>query len=489
MRQTGTSVFALFISFAITIAAFAQNAEPYKLSDKKSLEAFLDSMFLKEMDKSKLPGAVISIVHDGKIIFSKGYGYANVDTKVPVDPAKTIFRIGSITKVFTALATLQLADKGSIRLDDDVNNYLKEFKVPNTYSRPVKISDLLTHSGGFDEISKGRKVYSESQLTPLNTFLSDRLVRIRPAGEVSSYNTYGMTLAGYIVEQVSGMSLKDYFRKQIFDRLDMQSSSLGTIPQSQIPNFAKGYEYSKQSGYTPLPFVWFNTYPASDINSTATDMAHFMIALLDEGKYRHQKILSKKMQAEMLHQQQTNHPGVPGWTYGLQESRKLNGEAGLEHGGSMDDGFSSLMYLMPDHDIGIFIAATRESTNIYDVVKEAFIRRFFPMKNPPLLIQPPEELKKDLERFAGSYRWDPYCHSCADSSAYYAQSFKVVATTDGLLSFWSGKWAQVKPLLFQLVDGQLAGQVYVAFREDGDKKITHLFLGGPWTYEKYNPQK
>lgn len=476
----------IFILFVIGIHGYAQNAKTHSLKDVKSLESFLDSIFIKEMGKSKIPGAAICIVENGKTLFSKGYGYSNLETKTPVIPEKTIFRIGSITKVFTAVAVMQLFDNGLIKMKDDVNTYLQGFKVPDTFPEPVTFSDLLTHSAGFDEISKGRMVTSEAQLVPLSSFLKDRLVRIRPPGIISSYNTYGISLAGYIVEILSGLPLSQYFQKKIFAPLNMKSSNLGTLPKELSPNLATGYEYSKDAGYKPLNFVWFNTYPASDINGTVTDMAKFMIALLEGGKYGKGRILSRKVQDDMLSQHHTNHPVIPGWTYGLQESRKINGEGGLEHGGSMDDGFSSFMYLMPQHRIGIFMAGTIESTNIYDIVKESFVKQYFPVKEKSAVNPGKEDLKKKLDRFEGSYRWDPYCHSCKDSSAYYAQSVKITATNEGMLSFWGGKWIQVSPLLFQLVDGPLAGQVYVAFREDINGKITHFFLGGPWTYEKYN---
>jgi CubicO group peptidase (beta-lactamase class C family) len=477
----------IFIAFAIFLvnstSGYAQNEQTGSLSNVRELEQFLDTIFMKEMEKGRIPGAVISIVRDGNILFSKGYGFANLEKKTPVEPDKTIFRIGSITKVFTAAAVLQLAEKKVLKLKDDVNDHLKAFRVPETSQEPVRISHLLTHSAGFDEISRNRMVDSEDQAIPLGSFLKDRLVRIRPAGQVSSYNTYGISLAGYLVEQLSGQALKDYFQQKIFRPLQMSSTHLGTVPPELFSRMATGYVPAKEGGYTPLGFVWFNTYPASDINSTATDMAHFMIALLGDGSYGKGRILRSKMKEQMLVRQHSNHPAIPGWTYGLQVSRTINGEGGLEHGGSMDDGFSSLLYLMPQHGIGIFMAGTKESTNIHDQVKEAFVKKYFPMKDKPVLRQPPEELKKGLEKFEGSFRWDPFCHSCGDSSALRAQSVKIVAS-NGMLSFWGGKWAQVEPLLFQLADGVLAGQVHVAFREDPQGKITHMFLGGPWTYEK-----
>jgi hypothetical protein len=207
-----------------------------------------------------------------------------------------------------------------------------------------------------------------------------------------------------------------------------------------------------------------------------------MIALLNGGRYEKNKILSTRMIAQMLTEQHTNFKGIPGWTYGLQVSRKLNRQGGVEHGGSMDDGYSSLLYLSPENNLGFFMAGNRESTNMYEVVRDSFIRRYFPMYEKPV-VQAPADLKVNLQRFEGKYLWDPYCHSCKDSSAFYAQSV-IIKQQEGALNFWGGRWVQVKPLLFLLADGLLAGQVYIGFREDGEGKITHMFLGGPWTYEK-----
>lgn len=163
----------------------AQTVQTNNLTNSKELEIFLDPIFAERMEKLHVPGAVISVVKDGKIIFTKGYGVTNVETQTPIVPDKTLFRIGSITKVFTALAVMQLADTGKINLKDDVNNYLKGVTVPTTFAWPITFDNLLTHTSGLDEISPGRSTNNEAEVIPLGSFLKARIVRQFPSSESS----------------------------------------------------------------------------------------------------------------------------------------------------------------------------------------------------------------------------------------------------------------------------------------------------------------
>ncbi|HEX8151528.1 MAG TPA: serine hydrolase domain-containing protein, partial [Thermoanaerobaculia bacterium] len=127
--------------------------------DARALESLLDDVMPREMKQRQIPGAAFILVQDGRVVLAKGYGLANVEEQVAVDPAKTIFPIASITKVFTATAVVQLADRGALDLNADVNRYLKHVRVPDTYKQPVTAAHLLTHSAGFDEL-RGRLVQS-----------------------------------------------------------------------------------------------------------------------------------------------------------------------------------------------------------------------------------------------------------------------------------------------------------------------------------------
>src|SRR5215212_9003541 len=143
-------VIAALCLIIATVGVDAQTLTP------SELQQIFDPIFTSQMEKLHIPGAAISVVQDGKLMFSKGYGVADIEKQTPVVPDKTIFRIGSITKVFTAVAVMQMAERGKLKLTDDVNKYLKAVRVPNTFARPITFVDLLTHTSGLDEISPGR---------------------------------------------------------------------------------------------------------------------------------------------------------------------------------------------------------------------------------------------------------------------------------------------------------------------------------------------
>lgn len=447
--------------------------------DWNELEALLDPVFAERMEKLHIPGAVVVIVKDGRILFTKGYGYASLERKTPVIPDRTIFRIGSITKVFTATAVVQLADRGKINLGDDVNKYLnKGFKVPNTYRQPITFANLLTHTAGFDEISLGRRAPSADKVLPLGEFLKTRLVRRLPPGEVISYSTYGMTLAGHLVEVISGQHLREYFKRNIFKPLGMNRTSLGTVPDLS-PDLATGYEYA-DGKYQTMPFEFFHTYPASDINSTATDMARFMIAHLQGGRYGRARVLSTRAVREMHRQHFTNHPRLLGWAYGFFEAGD-NDLRGIGHGGSMD-GYSNSMDLLPEQNIGLYVACNTEAGGfgLSGAVKRTFLNRYFPIRTKPSATQSHAESRERLQRFGGKYRWDVYCHTCpADARGFFPEAFDVTVNDDGTLSFWEERWRQIEPLVFQFIPTSPSDnrEILVAFREDASGQIAYMFSG------------
>lgn len=464
----------------------AQEPKPITLADAKELEAFLDPIFKVQMEKLHIPGAAIAVVKDGKLLFAKGYGYADLEKKNPVIADQTIFRIGSITKTFTATALVQLAERRKINLNDDVNKYLKAFRIADTFAQPVTFANLLTHTAGFDEINVGRKTNNADQVVPLGEFLKTRLIRRKPPGQLFSYSTYGISLAGFLVETIARVPFKDYLNQNIFQPLEMNRTSIGAAPPNLQADFATGYSYVAGQ-YRPLGFEYFNTYPASDINSTVTDMAHYMLAHLEDGRYGKQRILGAAIARDMHARHFANDPRLIGFTYGFFESRRNNVRA-IYHGGSMD-GFSALMYLLPEQRIGIFIAANRETSGLQDRVKDEFLDHYFPVKDTSDKTQPGSQLAERLERFAGRYRNDVYCHSCAEGNRGYVPSaFEIKVNDDGTISFWGARWRQVEPLVFRLVGGQLdTGEVIVVFRENQKGEIEFM-LNGTVAHEKLPPR-
>jgi CubicO group peptidase (beta-lactamase class C family) len=444
-----------------TVRRPAPNEREAGAIEPRALEALLDSVIPRGMTAEHIPGAVFTLVQDGRVVFAKGYGFADMNAKRPVSPDSTIFRIGSITKLFTATAVVQLADRGRLQLGRDVNDYLKRLQVPKTYAEPVTATHLLSHTPGFDELPGVRQARSADALVPLHEFLRDKLVRVRPPGRVTAYSSFGMALAGLLVEEVSGLSYEDYLRQNVWKPLGMHGTYItpGGTPV--------GYDYADEA-VTRAPYEWYHTFPASSINSSATDMARFMIAHLEGGG----PILSQRATREMHRRHATMHPRMPGWALGFQEN-DLNGERIVEHGGDIA-GFSSLLVLLPDRRTGFFVAHHREGSNLRFTVERAVLDRFFPDRGVPEKLPSPAGEWALPERFVGTYRWNIYCRTCG-ASAQQLPTFAVTANDDGSISVNGKRWIEVSPLFFRSTEGKQR----LGFAADSTGRVMHL-TGGSW---------
>ena len=454
-------------------------------TDPVELEAFLNEFFARRMEELHIPGAVFVLVKDGEIFFAKGYGFADLEKQAPVIPDKTLFRVASLSKLFTATAVMQLYDRGLIDLDDDVNEYLRRFQLEDNYPEPVTFANLLTHTGGFDERYIGISARSESELVPLGQHLADRMPpRVFPPGEYS-YSNYGITLAGYLVEEISGVPFAQYIEENILQPLGMYRSSFQQpLPPHLASDLAVGYDY-RHGSYRPLPFEYANIAPAVALSVTATDMARFMIAHLQDGRYGNVRILSEATAQEMHRQQFTNHPRLPGMTYGFIELFE-NDRRAIWHSGTAL-GYSSLLFLLPDQNLGFFVAYNRREPKLRAELVSQFLDHYYPIQEKPISPQPPADFQSRAGRFAGFYRDIEYPRCTLDKLAVLVagrEPYRVTATGDGTLTLHhypegdTSRWVEVEPLLFQRVDGE----GYMAFRQDENGRITHLFYlaGTEW---------
>ena len=444
-----------------------QAPAPRPVVDARVLAALIDSIVPVAMTAQRIPGVVVSVVSGGRVIFSRGYGVADLESRRPMSADSTIVRIGSISKVMTATAVVQLADRDRIRLDADVNGYLKSVKVPATYAAPVTTFQLLTHTAALDEIRPGTQAETKAGLLPLGKFLESRLVRYAPPGIATAYSTYGMTLAGALVEDVSGLSFEDYLRRNVWLPLGMTLTSID-VPAAQQRLVAIPYDVEDDKP-VKAPWEWYHTTPAASVNSTAADMARYMISQLGGTS----PVLSERMTREMQRQQITMHPLLPGWGLGWQQLR-IGAEPGVQHGGDVA-GFSSLLTLLPARGFGIFVAGHREGSDLRFSVSRAVLERFFPDREPkprPVSMHPTvAAAAAAAARYAGHYRANIVCHSCA--SPRPVSEVDVLANRDGTLSAFGGRFLEVSPRFFRSQDGERR----FGFREDSLGRITHLTVG------------
>lgn len=447
-------------------------------TDAKELETFIDGLMAAHMQSHNIPAATISVVKDGALFFAKGYGYADLEKRIPVDPYKTLFRPGSVSKLFTWTAVMQLVERGQLDLDANINDYLTEFKIPDTYPEPITMKHLLTHTPGFEDGGFGYLfVKSTNEIVPLSDSLKAHVPwRVRSPGTYSSYSNYGTALAGLIVANVSKMPFNEYVEKNILEPLGMENSTFREpLPDRLAENMATGYK-RKKGVYKKGDFeVISNFGPAGALSSTAADMARFMIAHLQNGRYGDARILEEETAKQMHSQHYTLDPRLPGMAYGFYESR-VNGQHIIGHGGDTTL-FHSDLALFPEHNIGIFVSYVTSGGQARGELLKSFVDRYFP-KPERALPAAPADFQARGQRLAGSYRFTRHNFSTIEKLLALAVSLSVSVTSDNTLLV-SGvfpepsQYVEVEPLLFQQIDGWRT----LAFKENKDGEITHMVFG------------
>ena len=249
---------------------------------KQDVDTWLDGYMPYALHSGDIPGAVVVVVKDGQILTARGFGYADVDKRLPVDPDRTLFRPGSVSKLAVWTAVMQQVEQGKIDLDKDVNSYL-DFKIPDYHGRPVTMRNLMTHTGGFEETAKGIIFYDQKHLLPLGDYLKREIPkRIFAPGTTPAYSNWGTALAGYIVQRTSGEELASYLDRHIFAPIGMRNSTFRQpLPANLRGQMATGYG---KPGQPSLGYEYIGPWPAGAEASTGTDMGRFMIAHLQDAR-------------------------------------------------------------------------------------------------------------------------------------------------------------------------------------------------------------
>jgi CubicO group peptidase (beta-lactamase class C family) len=427
----------------------------------QDLEPFFDGLVPYAIRRDDIPGAVLIVVKGDQVVFAHGYGFANIAKRAPVLPDRTLFRPGSVSKLFTWTAVMQLVQAGKLNLDADVNQYL-DFKVPPAYGQPVTLRDLMTHTAGFEEVIRELFVKRADQLTPMRAYLVNHMpARIFPPGKIIAYSNYGATLAGYIVQRVSGEPFDAYIDKHILTPLRMDHTTFEQpLPPRLAPLMAEGYMSASDGKAKPFEFV--NTAPAGAASATAGDMAHFMIAYLNGGRYDGGTILSPATIREMFTLQVAPAPGMNGYDLGFYQENR-NGLEIVGHAGDTDY-FHSDLHLLPQEHVGIFMSfnSPGKAGAVEDVrtqIFRHFLDRYFPYA-------PPSEAtvanpKPDAARVSGWYDTSrKEIHALR--LVYTLGQTSVTARPNGeievsMLKDPAGNpipWREVGPLYYREVDGQ-----------------------------------
>ncbi len=450
--------------------------------DNDEVEAFVERFFAEQLGPLHVPGASFALVKDAELAFAQGYGLADIEKQTPVVAERTLFDVQSIAKLFTVNAVMQAAERGIVHLDDDVNKHLKTFQVDNAFPEPIRLFHLVTHTSGLEDHGVGITARRESEVTPLGEYLARSLPpRVRPAGRALVYSDCGICLAGYVVESATSMPLAQFVASNVFEPLEMNRTHFLKLPPPLEPDLAMGYSY-ENGRFVALPHHYHNIWPSSSLMTTATDMAHFMIAHLQDGRYQQTRILREDTARQMHCRQFSHHAKLPGVCFDFFE-RFENGQRVIEHTGS-GSGFVSELLLVPGHQLGYFLAINSSDPRLLNDFRDKFFEQLFPGQRPRAAAPLGAHLRSSTAELAGWYWFNRYDRRTLEKLASLVNGYaRVRANLDGTLSVDGRDYVEVEPLLFRGVGDP---QPSIAFRSSEDGGDDYLFLDGspyqrvPW---------
>lgn len=477
-----------------------QTSKQMQALTRGALDQFLDAFVPSAMARLHVPGVTLTAVKDGEILTMRGFGYSDIESGRGVDPTTTVFRVASVSKVFTGMAVMQLVERGVVDLDNDVNTYVKGFRIPATYPAPITLRHLLTHTAGFDERNLGTSESGSSVYPRLGEYLAGELPpRIRPAGQEIQYSNHGAALAGYVVECASGTPFAEYVTANILAPLGLEHSDFQLTPDID-EHLSSSYQWSRGK-YVKVPYVHTNVTPAGALMTTAADMARFMMANLAGGELDGARVLRAENVEAMQTQQFTNDPRVPGIGYAWLMGRR-NGRRVVMHGGDLWQ-FSTQLLLAPDENFGLFVSGNSAgAASLADELIKALFDTFFPSLegvNASGATQPEKDVStvgadhvvSDPRELAGVYRMTRRPITTADKGISLLTQVRVTAKDDATLAlaFPAGyqmpatTWAQAGPGLYR----DTAGDDLMAFGERktaaGKARPSRMYMG-IWAFDR-----
>lgn len=418
------------------------------------LPDFIDGILAQQIAQREVAGAIITVVHRGKVIMTRGYGLADVDKGIAVDGQHALFRPGSVSKLFTWAALMQQVEAGKVDLDADVNRYL-DYEIPPFQSQSIRVRDLFAHAVGMSDLSyaEGEWEKEEAYQSFVKTHIPQRLWA--PGGEIS-YSNYGASLAGYIVERVSGEAFPDYVERNIFQPLGMTTTTFREpLTGDKAAHMALGYALV-DGRFKAKPYERYDKImPAGSAASTAPDMARFMLAMLGNGALGGARILKPESVRFLESDSIANVPGLPGMAHGFMVAREA-GPRLVGHGGNTVD-FHSYLLLAPEADFGFFVSMTggQGSYGARTELSDAIVGRLFPQAPAARWTlagaKPP----------VGAYRVNRRDYAKpADPTGDLKLSLQ---GEHGLLVEGQGRksyWEQIGPALYEQVTGARSGGPY-----------------------------
>ena len=440
--------------------------------NQADVDAWLDGFMPYALKAGGIPGAVVVVVKDGQPVTMRGFGYADVKARRPVDPNATLFRPGSVSKLFTWTAVMQQVQAGKIDLDKDINTYL-DFKIPEKFGKPITMRHLMTHTAGFAETAKYLISFDKQPPMPLDKALSRWVPeRIYAPGTMPAYSNYGASLAGYIVQRVSGEPFNQYIERHILQPSGMQHSTfVQPLPASLATLMSQGYEYGsdKPQAYEVIPLA-----PAGALAATGADMGRFMIAHLANGG----PLLNPATAQQMYAPAANSFSALPGMALGFYHEDR-NGLNIVGHGGDTVY-FHSDLHLFVDKNVGLYISLNslgKEAAghSLRGQLFEEFTDRYFPA--PEANLPTASTAKAHGEAISGHYvasraggfNFLRLVTLLGQTSVSIDENNYLIASTITDAAGSPRKWREIGPWLWQDVNG--SDKLQAVLNEDGSVRM------------------
>jgi D-alanyl-D-alanine carboxypeptidase len=407
-----TSCLAGPVAYAQSPTAEPSTGQTPNLSEHPAIaEAIklLDTWIGEQLSYNGIPGVALAVVHGEEIVWSNGYGFRNLESKEPIT-ANTRFRVGSVSKIVTSTAIMQLRDEGKLRLDEPVVTYLPWFSIRSEFddAPPITVRNLLTHTGGLPR--EGAFPYWTTHDFPsreeLRAALPGQSV-LNPPYTTYHYSNLGMALLGEIVAEVSGKPYEKYVEERIFDPLGMTRSTIFPSPDVQA-EMATPYMIRQPDGsrdvhdyYSTRSFA-----PAAEVVSTVTDMARFAALHLHENSSSELEAVLAASTAQEMHRPHWVYPswsGGRGLGFGISHR---DGTTFVSHGGWIGGNRAHLL-LVPEHRIAVIAMTNADDASPYAFSSEAYDLLATAIATTTRPATPQPAFDPAWERYVGVYS-DPW---------------------------------------------------------------------------------
>ena len=471
---------------------------------RPELETFVDGVVQRAMTRDHIAGVTISVVQNGQVVLKKGYGFANLGQRRPVDPDKTLFRIASISKTFTWIALMNEIESGHMRLDGPVNLYLPEpLQLKDQGKKTqVRLRDLMTHTGGFEDRAMGQLFERDpNRIRPLADYLrQERPRRVREPGLLPSYSNYGVALAGAAVANVTGKPFEQLISEEIILPAGMRHTTFrearpwrdnlpAPMSEDLAAELSDGFSWTSLGWKVqPREFIG-QVAPAGSASSTAGDMARYMTLLLNGGVIDGKTVFSPKTAQAFRTPMYRPAPEAAGWNAGFQDIPLPGGRRGFGHAGATLF-FHSNMVIAPDLGLGVFISVNTDSgANLPATLPATIIEHFY--AKPPAVPPASAMTYEQAKLYEGDYLTTRRAYGGLEGFINRVIGrASVRATPDGRLSISEGGSAALfnaagRPGVFKAVDGPLI----IVFDANGDRPSRFYAARGFATYERISPMR